>query len=383
MKIVIAPDSYKDNLSSVAVASFIEEGIRKACPEAGIVKIPIADGGEGTVEALVTATDGRIEKLRVKGPLMEEVDTFFGILGDQETAIIEVAAVIGLAMIPQENRNPLNTTTFGVGELILAVVEKGYKKIIIGLGGSSTNDGGMGMLQALGVKFLDKDGMLLGYGGKFLPMVDSIDISDFDHRLKNVKITVASDITNPLIGPDGATYIYGPQKGASLDIVEYLDKGMQNYSNIIKYKLGSDVAKLPGSGAAGGLGAAFLAFMKADICPGIELVINYCNFENKVKDADLFITGEGKTDKQTAYGKVPVGLAKVAKKYEVPVVCISGSMGKGFEEVYRYGIDSVFSIVNRPMLLDEAMSRSGELLSDTAYSLMRLFKKLNSNRLID
>lgn len=378
MKIVVAPDSFKGNLSAVQAADFIEKGISMADATIEVRKIPVADGGEGTVEALVAATSGRIVNTSVHGPLMDEIQSYFGILGDGSTAVIEMAAAAGLNLVPQILRNPLNTTTYGVGELILKALEWSCNSIIIGLGGSSTNDGGMGMAQALGIKFYGKDSELLGQGGKYLDQVCSINVDGLDNRLKAVKIVAACDVTNPLYGPKGATYIYGPQKGADEVMLGALDKGMKNYAERIKESINRDVSSIPGSGAAGGLGGGLLAFLPVEMKPGIDIVIEHSNFEETVKDADLLITGEGRTDLQTAYGKVPVGLAAIASKHGIPVVCLSGGLGEGYEAVYQHGIDSAFSCITGPMTLEEAMERSGEMLTQAAYAITRLvmhFKK--------
>lgn len=380
MKIVVAPDSYKGNLSSIEVAGYIEAGIKKAGEELGeeieVRKIPVADGGEGTVEAMVIATGGKIVNVQASGPFMEKVDSYFGVLGNGRTAVIEVASVAGLSLVPECKRNPLETTTYGLGELILSAIEYGCDEILIGIGGSSTNDGGMGMAQALGARFYDKHGNILGQGGKYLADVASVDITNIDKRLKKVKIITGCDVKNRLYGPEGAAYVFAPQKGATPEMVEFLDRGLRNYAEVIKRDLGIDIANVPGSGAAGGLGGGLIAFANSVMKPGIEIVIESCDFNNVVKDASLLITGEGKTDSQTAYGKVPVGLAAVAQKYNVPVVCISGGLGEGYEAIYKHGIDAAFSNVPDAMTLEEAMARSGEFLIRMAYSLARLIIKV-------
>lgn len=376
MKIVVAPDSFKGNLTAVQVAGCIEVGIRMADKNIEVKKIPVADGGEGTVEALVTATDGKIIKKQVSGPLMEKVDSFFGILGNTDTAVIEMAAAAGLDQVPENMRNPLNTTTYGVGELIKAAVDYGCKRIILGIGGSATNDGGMGMAQALGAKFLDKDGRELGHAGKYMNDVAKIDVGGLEPKLKEISIVVACDVKNPLHGKEGAAHIYGPQKGATPEIIEVLDQGLRNFADRIKEQLGVDMANIPGSGAAGGLGGGLIAFAGAELLPGIEVVIKYCNFEDNVKDADLLITGEGRTDHQTAYGKVPVGLAMVAAKHDVPVVCLSGGLRDGYMEIYKHGITAAFSNVNDAMPLKEAIEKSGGMMTERAYAITRLLLKL-------
>lgn len=376
MKIVVAPDSFKGNLSAGQVAAYMEAGIKKADAAIEVKKIPVADGGEGTVEALVMATDGEIVGKRVKGPLMEELDSFFGVLGDHSTAVVEMAAAAGLNLVDETARNPMNTTTYGVGELILAAMDHGCKRIILGIGGSATNDGGMGMAQALGARFFDRDSELLGTGGKYLTDVFSIDVTEMDPRLKDIEFIVACDVKNPLYGPYGAACIYGPQKGAAAAQVEHLDQGLRNYAEKVKKYLGIDIADIPGSGAAGGLGGGLVAFLGARLKPGIDVVLKYCEFDKFIQDADLLITGEGKTDGQTAFGKVPVGIAAAAARYDVPVVCLSGGLGEGYEDIYQYGIDAAFSNVNDAMPLKTAMERSGVMLTQSAYAITRLVKRI-------
>lgn len=372
MKIVVAPDSFKGNMTAVQVANHIERGIMLADPDITVYKIPVADGGEGTVEAMVTATNGKIVETSVKGPLMEDIDSFFGILGDGKTAVIEMAAASGLTLVPPEKRNPLETTTFGVGQLILAALDRGCTNIIIGLGGSSTNDGGMGMAQALGAVFYDNSGNVLGMGGKYICQAERLDVSGLDSRLKKVKITAACDVRNPLTGPNGATAVYGPQKGATPEMVRILDAGLEKYSRLLEETYGRKIAGIPGSGAAGGLGAGLLAFTGAVMRSGIKIVLEICNAEEYIKNSDLVITGEGKTDAQTAYGKVPAGIAALASKHGVPVICLSGALGDDYEEIYKCGIDAAFSNVMDAMTLDEAMERSGKFLEKSAHSIIRL-----------
>jgi glycerate kinase len=372
MRVVVAPDSFKGNLTAVQVADHIERGIILANPDTTVYKIPVADGGEGTVEAMVTATNGKIVQTNVKGPLMENIDSFFGILGDGRTAVIEMAAASGLTLVPPDKRNPLETTTYGVGQLILAAMDRDCTNIIIGIGGSSTNDGGMGMAQALGAVFYDFDGNELGMGGKYMCKAERLDISGLDKRLKKVKITAACDVKNPLCGPNGASAVYGPQKGATPEMVRLLDAGLEKYGRLLEKTFGRKIADIPGSGAAGGLGAGLLAFTGAILRPGIEIVLESCNAEEYIKRSDLVITGEGKTDAQTAYGKVPAGIAALASKHGVPVVCLSGGLGDDYEEIYKCGIDAAFSNVMDAMTLDEAKARSGEFLEKSARSIMRL-----------
>lgn len=373
MKIVIAPDSFKGSNSSIMVANRIENGIRQVFPDAVVVKIPVADGGEGTVEALVTGAGGKIFKAPVTGPMGEELEAEYGIL-DNGKAVIEMAAASGLPLVPNDKRNPLKATTYGVGHLIKTVIDKGCNEIILGLGGSATNDGGIGMAQALGISFKDKNGAELGYGGGALSELASVDISGLDSRIKNAKITIASDVNSPLCGEKGASAIFGPQKGADPDMVKLLDKNLAHYAGIIKEQLGIDFAEAPGAGAAGGLGYALLAFMGAKMGSGIDTMLDGVGFDRYLEDCDLVITGEGKIDGQSAFGKVPVGISKRAKKYGVPVLAIVGDIGEGAEAVYDYGIDSIMSSVNKAMPLSEAMERSAELLEEAAVRAMRMIK---------
>ncbi len=347
MKIVIAPDSFKGSLTAVEVSDAIDAGIKSAISTAYTVKVPMADGGEGTVECLVNATGGKVLKESVIGPLGEDVEASYGILGDGSTAVIEMAAASGLPLVPEEKRNPMITTTYGTGQLIKAALDHGCKKIIIGIGGSATNDGGAGMAQALGVRLIDDKGEEIGFGGAELKRIAKIDISSLDKRVYATEILVASDVKNPLCGPNGASAVYGPQKGATPQMVKELDKALAHFAEIIKRDLGKDVKDIPGAGAAGGLGAGLIAFLDAKLRPGIELVMESVGFEDIVKDAFLVITGEGKIDRQTVYGKVPVGVAKISKKYNIPVLAVAAVLEEEPEFFKPYGIDFVFEISPR------------------------------------
>lgn len=376
MRVVIAPDSFKGSISSNQAAAAVERGILKAATKADrkmdIIKIPIADGGEGTVEAIVTGAGGEIVPARVLDPLGREIDSFFGILPDR-TGVIEMAAASGLSLIKPEERNPLITTSFGTGQLILKALEAGCTRLIIGLGGSATNDGGVGMAQALGVKFLDQNQQPVGFGGGELGKIAKIDLSGIDPRIARTTVIIASDVKNVLCGPDGASAVYGPQKGATPEMVAVLDHNLKHLAELIKDNLGKDIALVPGSGAAGGLGGGLLAFLNAEIRPGIEIVMALTGFREKVREADLVITGEGATDFQTMFGKVPYGVAQVAREYGKPVICISGTLGKDYQKLYDAGIRAFFSIVNRPMTLEEAMERGGELLETTSENVMNTY----------
>ncbi len=364
MKIIVAPDSFKGSLTSMQAAEAIERGIKKAAltskENVEIIKVPMADGGEGTVEAIISAIGGKIIQTKVLDPLGRKIDSFFGVLPDN-TAVIEMAAASGLNLLTVEERNPMKATSYGTGELIKAALDIGCKNIIIGIGGSATNDGGVGMCQALGIKFLDKEGKQIGFGGGELYKINKIDISSLDSRINDTIITIASDVKNTLCGPNGASAIYGPQKGATSEMVEILDRNLKHFATAIQKQFNKDVLNVPGSGAAGGLGAALMAFFRAELRLGINLIMELVKLEDKVKEADIVITGEGSTDYQTLYGKVPLGIAKVARKHNKPVICISGSLGEGYEELYNEGIEALFSIVSRPMSLEEAM-RMGDVL---------------------
>ncbi|MDR3106494.1 MAG: glycerate 2-kinase [Yokenella regensburgei] len=354
MKIVIAPDSYKESLSATEVAQAIEKGFREIFPDAQYVKVPVADGGEGTVEAMIAATQGSEMTARVTGPLGEPVDAVWGISGDGHTAFIEMAAASGLALVPPAQRNPLLTTSRGTGELILQALEHGAQNIIIGIGGSATNDGGSGMMQALGASLCDANGKAIGFGGGCLMSLNSVDLSQLDPRLKSCSIRVACDVTNPLIGESGASRIFGPQKGASEAMIAELDRNLEHYAEVIKKSLRIDVKAVPGAGAAGGMGAALMAFLGAELRSGIEIVTQALNLEEHIHDCSLVITGEGRLDSQSIHGKVPVGVASVAKKYHKPVIGIAGSLTRDVGVVHQYGIDAVFSVLTSISTLDEA-----------------------------
>ena len=372
MRIVIAPDSFKGSLTALEAANAMEEGLKRVFPKAEIVKVPMADGGEGTVQSLVDATGGRIVKKVVTGPLGDKVEAQFGILGDGRTAVIEMASASGLPLVPPDKRNPMVTTTYGTGELIKAALDMGCRRFIIGIGGSATNDGGGGMAQALGVKLLDKDGNDIPFGGGGLLKLDRIDISTLDPRIAESEIVVACDVDNPLTGPRGAARVYSPQKGATPEMVEILDKALERFAEAVKRDLGRDIKDVPGAGAAGGLGAGLMAFLNAKLQLGVDIVIEATGLEEKVKGADLVITGEGGIDSQTVYGKTPIGVAKVAKKFGIPVLAVAGGISDDASVVYEHGIDGLMSIIPRPITLDEAMAQGPKLLSDAAERIARL-----------
>ncbi|WP_312178285.1 glycerate kinase [Pseudescherichia sp.] len=374
MKIVIAPDSYKESLSALDVATAIEQGFREIFPQAEYIKLPVADGGEGTVEAMVAATQGRIVEVTVTGPLGTQVGGFYGLSGDEQSAFIEMAAASGLELVLPEQRNPLITTSWGTGELIRHALDAGVKHIIIGIGGSATNDGGAGMVQALGAKLLDSEGNPLGQGGGALETLARIDISELDRRLHDCRIEVACDVTNPLTGKEGATAIFGPQKGATPEMITRLDAALAHYAELIKRDLDLDVLDLAGGGAAGGMGAALFAFCGAELRQGIEIVTDALHLDRYVAEADLVITGEGRIDSQTVHGKVPVGVAKVAKRYNKPVIGIAGSLTADVGVVHEHGIDAVFSVIYGICTLDDALKNAAENVRMTARNVAAVLK---------
>jgi glycerate 2-kinase len=375
MKFVLAPDSFKESMTAKQAGLAMEVGIRRVFPEAECVIIPMADGGEGTVQSLVDGTDGVIIKKEVTGPLGIKVEAEYGLLGNGITAVIEMASASGLVLIPKEDRNPLITTTFGTGELIKDALDLGVKHILIGIGGSATNDGGIGMLQALGVSFKDKDGHELPFGGGSLNRLFAIDRSGMDHRLYSTKIDVACDVSNPLIGLEGASYTFSPQKGASNEVVEILEQNLVHYAQMIKSEMGIDVANIEGAGAAGGLGAGLLAFLNADLRSGIKLVIDYTNFETILNGANYVFTGEGSIDGQTIFGKTPFGVAVTAKKHGVRVVAFAGKIGKGAEVLYDHGFTAIVGILKEVSTIEEALAMGNENLADAVENVCRLITK--------
>ncbi len=372
MKIVVAPDSFKGSVTALQAANAIEQGLRRVFPDADIDKIPMADGGEGTVQSLVDATGGNIQTQRVLGPLGNEVDAQFGILADEETAVIEMASASGLTLVATDKRNPLLTTTYGTGQLIRTALEKGCRKLIIGIGGSATNDGGAGMAEALGVQFLKSDGNPIARGGGGLGELDSIDNTNIHPAIAETATIVACDVNNPLTGPDGASHVYGPQKGATPEMVTTLDAHLEHYGNVLKQTLRQSYNDIPGAGAAGGLGAGLMAFLNAKLQLGVDIMIDAVNLKDRMKGASLVFTGEGQLDFQTAFGKTPVGVAKVAKEHNIPVIAIAGGIGDGAEAVYNAGIDAMLGIVQAPMSLEDAVEDALQLITDTAEQAARL-----------
>ena len=379
MKIVIAPDSFKESLTAKQVCLAIEAGFKRVFPEATYCLVPAADGGEGTVQSLVDATNGKIINLSVSGPLGVSVQAFYGLLGNEShTAVIEMAAASGLHHVQPDLRDPKKTSSYGTGELIKAALDQGVKKIIIGLGGSATNDGGIGMLAALGVIFTDEKNKLIEANGAGLQKIKNININALDARLQKCEILVACDVDNPLCGEFGASQVFGPQKGASKDDIQYLDRGLKNYSECIKQQFNIDVMNKAGSGAAGGMGAALMAFMQAQLKPGIDLVLEAVQLTNQLHDADLVLTGEGRIDSQTIYGKTPMGVAKLAKQFNLPVIGVAGSLGENHQAVYGCGIDAVFAAVPGAMTLEKAFSDANTNVENVAENIAKLWSiKLN------
>ncbi|CAI8782743.1 glycerate kinase [Priestia megaterium] len=374
MKIVVAPDSFKESLTALHVCEAVEKGIKTHFPNAEISKVPMADGGEGTVQSLVDATGGQIIQAKVTGPLGKEVEAFYGILGDGNTAVIEMAAASGLHHVPVDKRNPLITTTRGTGELILKALDHKVKHIIIGIGGSATNDGGAGMAKALGAKLLDANGAEIKEGGGSLDQLASIDLTNLDFRLAEVKVEVACDVDNLLTGETGASAVFGPQKGATPDMVRQLDRNLAHYAAVIEKEMDIHIQNVAGAGAAGGLGGGLLAFLSAELKPGVDIVIEATQLESYIKDADLVITGEGRIDGQTIYGKTPIGVAKTAKKHSVPVIAIAGSIGAGSEAVYEHGIHALFSVVPGAVALSEALEKADENIERTAKNVASVIR---------
>lgn len=374
MKVLIAPDSFKGSLSAERVCTAIAQGLRRVWPDAEIDILPMADGGEGTVDALVAATSGDYRTVTVTGPLGEPVEATFGLLGDGRTAVIEMAAASGLPLVPSQQRNPLRTTTYGTGQLIVAALDAGVARLIVGIGGSATTDGGVGCAQALGIRFFDEQGSPHsdGLAGGDLTSIARIDTSSVHPRLADVEILVACDVNNPLCGANGAAAIYGPQKGATPKMVEQLDQGLAHLAARIERDLGRSVGNLPGAGAAGGLGAGLVAFCGATLQPGVEIVMNQLRLAQRIAGCDLVITGEGQLDAQSVMGKTISGVGRLAHEANVPVVALVGSVGDGADAALAV-VDAYLSILDRPMTLDQAMADTGRLLTAAAANVARLW----------
>ena len=381
MKVVAAIDSFKGSMTSLEVAAAFEKGVKKVYKDAEFIKIPLADGGEGTVKALIDNLDGKMVNIKVKDPLMRDIDSFYGISGDGKTAVIEMAAASGLPLLSPDERNPLKATTFGTGELIKDALEKGCREFIIGIGGSATNDAGTGMLSALGYIFLDENGNELEPNGENLINIRSFKDDKVMKEVAEAKFLIACDVDNPFYGTNGAAHVYGKQKGATSDIIKILDDGMRNFSNVIEKIKKTDISNISGSGAAGGLGGAFTAFFNSELKPGIDIITEKIELENKINGSDYVITGEGRIDFQSAMGKTPSGVAKLAKKYGIPVIAIGGSVDDEIGNIYDCGITAAFSIIDSPMTLGEAMDTKNaqRLVEKTAEQIFRLIKQNKKN----
>ena len=380
MKVLIAPQSFKSSVSAMAAAQAIERGVKRASTEVETVLVPVADGGDGTLEVLVNSTGGEIFRSIVTGPLGHAVEASWGVMGDGRTAVIEMARASGLAMVPLRRRNPRTTTTYGTGEIIREAMDKGYSSIIVGLGGSATNDAGMGMASALGAKFLDDQGKVLPKGGAALARLASIDLSKLNPKLGEATVIGATDVTNPLCGPSGASAIYGPQKGATPEMVAELDAALANFARVAHRDMGIDFlnGEHPGAGAAGGLGAGLMAFANCRLQSGIDLVCEVLKFDENVRDADLILTGEGRADLSSIYDKAPVGVARKAAPYRVPTVILAASLGEGYEQLYQHGIAGIVCIADRPMSFDRSIARTEELLEGAAERTVRLLLSAHS-----
>jgi glycerate kinase len=374
VKIVIAPDSFKESLTAQQVCLAVENGLKRVWPNAEYVSIPVADGGEGTMQALIDATSGEKIQVRVKDPRGKTVEARYGLLGDHRTAVIEVAEACGLHLVPASERDTKSTSSYGVGQLIRHALDSGISRLIIGLGGSATTDGGSGMLAALGVKFLNEDGEEIEPCGASMLNVHQIATNEFDPRLAHCEIIVACDVDNPLCGDSGAAAFFGPQKGASSEDVLLLDKALYQFGQLTEKVMQRSIIDSKGSGAAGGIGAAFLGYTNATLQPGIDVVLTMLDVETKMQGAHMVITGEGKLDQQTAHGKAPVGVAKIAKKFDIPVVAVAGCTNDGYQVLYEHGIDAVFTCVPRAMSLSDAFSEAKTNLSNLAENIARTYQ---------
>jgi glycerate kinase len=374
LRIVVAPQAFKGSLDAPEVARAIGKGVRQVFPDADLLLLPVADGGEGTVRALVEASGGRTVTTRVAGPLERPVNATWGLLGEGETAVIEMAAASGLPLIQRHERDPMRATTVGTGELIRHALDHGARKFLIGIGGSATNDGGSGMAQALGVRLLDAAGRDVPYGAEALRHLDRIDISGLDPRLQGAEVEVACDVTNPLCGHEGASAVYGPQKGADQAMVRELDEILDRYARIILRDVGKDVCNVAGAGAAGGLGAGLMAFLDARLEAGVDIVFRALDLDGKLQGANLVITGEGRMDSQDIYGKAPMAVAEHADRLGIPSIAIVGSTGRDYRVVFDHGLDAVIGTVNRPMTLDRAVAESARLVTEAAMRAMRLVR---------
>ena len=374
MKIVVAPQAFKGSLSATEVGNSMIKGIENVIENSTNLLVPVADGGDGTLETLVESSQGKINSIKVTGPLGEQQNSAWGALGKNKTAIIEMARSSGLALVPINKLNPLISTTYGLGEVILDALDQGYRDFIIGIGGSATNDAGAGMAQALGVKLLDSNGNELSFGGESLSKLNSIDVGGIDTRIKESNFAIACDVNNPLTGPEGASAIYGPQKGATPEMVNTLDQALTNFAEIVEKDLGIKINDVEGSGAAGGLGGGLIAFLNGKLRKGVDIVLDFVDINKALTNTNLVITVEGQLDFQTIYNKAPIGVARRAKHLGIPVIAISGSLGENFSVVHEHGIDAASSIVSKPMTLAEAAKNATELISAATEQALRYMK---------
>ena len=372
MKIVIAPQAFKGSLSALNVANAVQKGVRRIFPDAQILTCPVADGGDGTLETLVESSGGKIMETNVADPTGKPIVAQWGAMGDGNTAVIEMARTSGLALLTLEERDPLNATTYGLGEIIVSALNIGFRKFIVGIGGSATNDAGAGMAQALGIRLMDREGRNLVFGGAALQNLSVIDTSSIDQRVLESNFQIACDVNNPLTGPEGASAVYGPQKGATEENVRQLDSALGVFAEVTKRDLGKDISNLEGAGAAGGLGAGMIAFVEGHLRAGVDIVLDTVNLAEKLESADLVITGEGSIDFQTVYNKAPIGVARMAKARGIPTIGISGMLGKNYQIVHNHGIDAALSIANGPISLEESLQNAPSLISEAVEESLRL-----------
>ena len=372
MKIVIAPQAFKGSLSALNVANAVQKGVRRIFPDAQILTCPVADGGDGTLETLVESSGGKIMETNVADPTGKPIVAQWGAMGDGNTAVIEMARTSGLALLTLEERDPLNATTYGLGEIIVSALNKGFRKFIVGIGGSATNDAGAGMAQALGIRLMDREGRNLVFGGAALQNLSVIDTSSIDQRVLESNFQIACDVNNPLTGPEGASAVYGPQKGATEENVRQLDSALGVFAEVTKRDLGKDISNLEGAGAAGGLGAGMIAFVEGHLRAGVDIVLDTVNLAEKLESADLVITGEGSIDFQTVYNKAPIGVARMAKARGIPTIGISGMLGENYQIVHNHGIDAALSIANGPISLEESLQNAPSLISEAVEESLRL-----------
>jgi len=371
MKILVAPQEFKGSISALSASEAAKNGILRVFPEAEVVLCPVADGGDGTLETLVEVSGGEVRTCSVQNPIGETIQAQWGAMGDGVTAVIEMARTSGLALLSLDERDPLNASTYGLGQAISEALDEGFRKFIVGIGGSATNDAGAGMAQALGANLLDDRGNTISFGGAALASLQTVDISNMDSRIKDSKFLVACDVSNPLTGEEGASAVYGPQKGATPEMVQRLDDALSNFATVVKKDLKKDVSEMSGAGAAGGLGAGMMAFMGAELKAGVDIVLDTVNLRDKLSSVDLVITGEGGMDFQTIYNKAPIGVARIASEHNIPTIAIAGLLGSNFKIVHEHGIRAATSIVNGPITLEEASDRAFELISDSVEESLR------------